>query len=846
MKCFLAFLFFVASAAYADSVRTVPADVFQVNVIGNHVTLTAPSLSASYSVVLPTAQGAANQCMVNDGSGNLSWIRPITGLTGDVTASGSGVSTIALVGGQTAANVAVGAVLANAATPGAVNAAIVRRDGSGNFSATTVTANLTGNASGSAGSFTGSLAGDVTGTQGATVVAFVGGQSAAAVSSAATTVQAATSGAVNSTLVKRDTSGNFSAGTITATLNGSATSAGSFSGSLAGDVTGAQGSTVVALVGGQTAAAVSTATATVQAATSGAVNSTLVARDGSGNFSAGTITGSLSGNATNVTGTVTVPHGGTGDTSFTTNALLTGNNTSAINIVTNNASATNEFLTQSSSGAPAWATILAADVPNISAAKITSGQLAVAQGGTGVASVTSNGVVIGAGTSPVVTATGAASSVLRVPDAGGTPAFGAINVSSGAAVTGTLAVGNGGTGDTSFTVNSVVVGNSTSALNIVTNNASATNEFLTQSSSGAPAWAALVAGDVPSISAAKITSGQLAIAQGGTNAATSQAAINNISQLTTKGDIQIFDGTNSTRFASGADGTVLSSLASAGGGLSWITPLTNPMTTAGDIIIGGASGAANRLAAGTGSQVFREPDTGGTAAWGALNIASGAAVTGILSVSNGGTGKSSLTSNGVVIGSGTSAVVLATGAATTFLQGGSPPSFAQINLTSGAGVQANVGQIGGTPTNDSATVGNIGERITQSRIRSNRGTLTTNTPVNVTNTIIVLSAGDWDITGTACFYGNTGASFTEFEWAISKTSATFPAADTIGVATSGEYTGVIDSPAIVPGNNTDICYAIPPVQESLSTSTTVYFVMQATFTVGAAQYFGSYTARRIR
>lgn len=47
-------------------------------------------------------------------------------------------------------------------------------------------------------------------------------------------------------------------------------------------------------------------------ATSANTVSTIVARDGSGNFSAGTITATLSGNATNVTGTVAIANGGTG------------------------------------------------------------------------------------------------------------------------------------------------------------------------------------------------------------------------------------------------------------------------------------------------------------------------------------------------------------------------------------------------------------------------------------------------------------------------------------------------------------------------------------------------------
>lgn len=85
----------------------------------------------------------------------------ITALTGDVTASGPGsvAATVALVGGAAAADVASATTLANAATSSNTVSAIVRRDGSGNFSAGTITAaltgNVTGNVSGSAASITG-------------------------------------------------------------------------------------------------------------------------------------------------------------------------------------------------------------------------------------------------------------------------------------------------------------------------------------------------------------------------------------------------------------------------------------------------------------------------------------------------------------------------------------------------------------------------------------------------------------------------------------------------------------------------------------------------------------------
>ena len=124
------------------------------------------------------------------------------------------------------------------------------------LSAGTANIGISGNAATAttANTFTSSLSGDVTGTQGATVVSTVGGQSAANVASGANAANAATSANTASTMVKRDGSGNFSAGIITASLSGNATSAttaNNFSGSLAGNVTGTQGATVVSTGAGR-------------------------------------------------------------------------------------------------------------------------------------------------------------------------------------------------------------------------------------------------------------------------------------------------------------------------------------------------------------------------------------------------------------------------------------------------------------------------------------------------------------------------------------------------------------------------------------------------------------------
>ncbi|MFZ2907996.1 MAG: hypothetical protein WA014_02520, partial [Minisyncoccia bacterium] len=79
-------------------------------------------------------------------------------LAGDLGGTAASPSVVT-VGGQTAANVAAGAVLANAATAAKTNNAIVKRDAAG-AAALDVTGNLTGNV---AGNVTGNLAGDVNG-----------------------------------------------------------------------------------------------------------------------------------------------------------------------------------------------------------------------------------------------------------------------------------------------------------------------------------------------------------------------------------------------------------------------------------------------------------------------------------------------------------------------------------------------------------------------------------------------------------------------------------------------------------------------------------------------------------
>ena len=122
----------------------------------------------------------------------------------------------------------------------------------------------------------------------------------------------------------------YSASAASAGTAGSATTAATatnFSGALAGDVTGTQGATVVTTVGGQPAANVASGVNAANAATNANMPGTLVTRDGSGNFSAGTITATLAGNAATAT-TATNVIGNIADTQLSTNIVrLNGTNT---------------------------------------------------------------------------------------------------------------------------------------------------------------------------------------------------------------------------------------------------------------------------------------------------------------------------------------------------------------------------------------------------------------------------------------------------------------------------------------------------------------------------------------
>lgn len=84
-----------------------------------------------------------------------------------------------------------------------------------------------------------------------------------------------------------------------------------------------------------------------------------------------------------------------------------------------------------------------------------------------------------------------------------------------------------------------------------------------------------------------------------------------LSPQTTKGDLISRSTTAAVRVAVGADNTVLTADSAQASGVKWAaTTFTNPMTTGGDTIYGGASGTGTRLPNGSSGQFLQS--AGGT------------------------------------------------------------------------------------------------------------------------------------------------------------------------------------------------------------------------------------------
>lgn len=230
--------------------------------------------------------------------------------------------------------------------------------------------------------------------------------------------------------------------------------------------------------------------------------------------------------AGSLTGTTSVSNGGTGVSTLTSNGVVIGNGTSPVTVTAEGATGT--VLHGNTGADPSFSAVsLTADV---------SGILPVANGGTGDSTLTNHGVLIGQGTSPVaVTAAGTAGQPLLSGGASADPAYG------------TLAIGAGGTGQTTKAAAFDALSPMTTGGDLIYGGASGTGTRL-----------------------ANGTAGQI-LQSNGTTLAPTWVAQPVTSPLTTKGDIYGFSTVNA-RIPVGADRLALVADSSQTLGVKWGYP----------------------------------------------------------------------------------------------------------------------------------------------------------------------------------------------------------------------------------------------------------------------------------
>lgn len=164
------------------------------------------------------------------------------------------------------------------------------------------------------------------------------------------------------------------------------------------------------------------------------------------------------------------------------------------------------------------------------------------------------------------------------------------------------------------------------------------------------------------------------------------------------------------------------------------------------------------------------------------------------------------------------------------------------NVMQVSGVTISRGQYPGTNTNNSATAGNIGEFMSQSRaIGAAQAFAASNTPVNVTASPLSLTAGDWDVSAVCYFFPANTTNMTVWQTSISQVSATVDANP--GAFFSFGMSGVGGKAY---NGNTVETLSVPPYRISLNATTNIYLVANSIYTVSTNACYGIITARRVR
>lgn len=520
-----------------------------------------------------------------------------------------------------------------------------------------------------------------------------------------------------------------------------------------------------------------------------------------------------------------------------------------------------------------------------------TGILPVPNGGHGVGSLTAYAPIFGGTTS-----TGAVQS-------GTVGTSGQVLTSNGAGALPTFQAAASGFTNPMTTLGDIIYENATPVAARLPGNTTATNKFLTQignsSISAAPAWGTISASDVPTLN--QNTSGSAASLTTPRNIndkafdGTADIAIGSTSNTQTTDYTAVLSDASKTIFLNSASAInftipLNSSVAFPIGTIIHVSQIGNGIGTI--VATGGVTFESN---SGTyalpGKDLPVDIYKTATNTWKIWNgipagsftvvddanidlqISSGATggvvqnfsltvdLIGQIPVANGGLNLSTITIGQIPIGSGTGAyAAVSPGATGTFLRStgtSAIPGFSTLVLPNAATVNQLVyatatntygGSVNGTfdgttltiagnkikatATNDNAVAGNVGESGSSYIATGSAVSLTTATSANVTS--VSLTAGDYIVSGIIN-YKETTSTVTARTGGLTSTSATVPTDGSEG--NNGVQSTVTSETNSVTLNGKRF---------SLSGTTTVYLVAQATFSAGSCAAYGGLTWYRIR
>lgn len=544
------------------------------------------------------------------------------------------------------------------------------------------------------------------------------------------------------------------------------------------------------------------------------------------------------------TGQLAVSRGGTGLSAVTAHDLLVGNGTSPLNLIAPSATSGVPLVSQGAAADPAFGTAV------------------VAGGGTGLTSVTAHDLLIGNGTSPLTLLPPSATSGIPLVSQGAAsdPAYS------------TAVVAGGGTGLTSVTAHDLLVGNGTSALNLIAPSATSGIPLVSQGASADPSFStAVVAGG----GTGNTTFTAFSVICAGTTATN---PFQNVSGLGTSGQVLTSQGagalpqwtnapgtgtvnpgtagqlayyaTTSSAVSGNPDATISNGALTLGIANSVLGQLILEGNTSGAITITpqAAAGTFNfnlPITAGNTGQVLQSGGGGAAAmTWSTPTYPSASGSAGKILRSDGTnnvyststfadtyTASNLLYSNGAntVTGLATanSSILVTDSGGVPSLSTTIPPHTVSGNIT----FNPTTAGLVGTTTNDNASSGVVGEFISSAILLSSAVTATANAASNVTS--ISLTAGDWDVWGNVNLATGGSAPVGLYTW-ISSTSATLP------------DQSLYKSVPIPGGNNPPASSNAPFIRFSLSGTTIIYLSCYLQNGSGNGTVCGGIHARRVR